>query len=352
MSTSGKTIIQVRAFRDCQPTTGCLSTDTTVAQWDIDPLIVNPTLTKTPNVASVCDGTDVSATIAVAGSGGNGCSDIYEYSTDNGSNWFTYVPGTIIGTTNLSSVHIRAYHGNCTGGANCAPVDTNIIFWNVVKQPTNPQIIKIPNQDDVCNGSSISATIVAGSGGTCGDYAKFRTYDGSSWTAWANYTSGNNINYPTDAQIVQVRAYRGNCLGTCGTSDTVLVAWNIIPEMVNPTLLKNPNTATVVESTTVSATIQTPGSNGNNCHDLMEYRVDSGTGYGSWTSTNPGDPIATTGQIAIQVRGFRGNCDVGIVCPPADTTIYTWTVTLEPQAPTIVKEPNTADVCFGSDVLF
>jgi hypothetical protein len=60
---------------------------------------VGPTLNvKTPNQAGVCNGELVSATFN-AGSGGVGCSDVFQYSFDNSGSWFPYTPGNSLSTT-------------------------------------------------------------------------------------------------------------------------------------------------------------------------------------------------------------------------------------------------------------
>ncbi|MEI6347052.1 MAG: hypothetical protein WCP69_03795, partial [Bacteroidota bacterium] len=347
ISTTSRTQIEIMGYRTCTGT-GCTNTDTSLVHWDVDPTIVNPTLTKHPNLASVCDGTDVWATLATAGSGGSSCSDVFESSTDGGVSWSPYVPGVLINTASLTSVRIRAYRGNCASGG-CIPTDTNSIVWNVSTGPTEPVITKNPNQNDVCYGTLISASIISGTGGTgCANYSQYRINNGLTWTTWYNYTSGNNIVYPTNAQIVQVRAFRGNCTGGCGSSDTISASWNIIQSLINPILAKSPNTTTVIENSTVSATVLVSGGNGIGCQDVLQYRINNGSGYGPWDIYTAGNPISTTGSISIQVRGFRGLCSGGDLCPPPDTTLYTWSVVQGPQAPNITRIPNVDDLCFGT----
>lgn len=349
ISTTGRTQIEIQVYRTCSGT-GCLNTDTTTVHWDVDATIVNPTLTKNPNLASVCDGANVSATVATPGSGGNGCSDVLESSVDGGLSWVPYPASSLINTSGLTSVRIRAYRGNCiTGG--CIPTDTNSVVWTVTAAPIEPVITRIPDLDDVCYGSLVSATITVGTGGTgCQNYSQYRIFNGSTWTTWYNYTSGNNIVYPSNAVTIEMRAFRGNCTSGCASSDTATASWNIIQSMINPILAKTPNTATIVENTDVSATVSVPGSNGNGCQDVLQYRVNLGAGYGVWTAYNAGDPIPTGGLTAVQIRGYRGNCSGGDICPAADTTLYTWLVVQGPQAPDILRNPDLDDICTGTPI--
>ena len=127
---------------------------------------------------------------------------------------------------------------------------------------------------------------------------------------------------------VEVRGFRANCsvASGCTSSDTNTVSWFILENLVNPILLKNPNLASLCEGVDVSATIQTPGSGGNGCSDVLQYRINAGAGYSAWASYNAGDAINTSGSIGVQIRGYRSLCISGSQCPPVDTLIYTWTV--------------------------
>ena len=58
--------------------------------------------------------------------------------------------------------------------------------------------------------------------------------------------------------------------------------------------------------------------------------------------------MPTAGFTQVQIRGFIGACTSGDECPAQDTTIYSWIITTGPVAPTIVRNPNTDDVCRGT----
>ena len=134
--------VEVRAFRaNCNPLSGCGSSDTSSVKWAIIENIVFPTLTQNPDVTSICEGTDVSANIATAGSGGVGCSDILEFRTKVGTNysvWSTYIESDLIPSFGVDKIEVRAYVGNCISGDQCAPEDTLIYSWTVTPQPTAP----------------------------------------------------------------------------------------------------------------------------------------------------------------------------------------------------------------------
>ena len=99
------------------------------------PQPIGPTLAaKTPNLASVCVGTDVSATFT-AGSGGVGCSDVYQYRFDSGA-WLTYTPGSNLSTTGHTLVEIQGQRSGCTSGAGCDGTSwVTLASWNVAPMP-------------------------------------------------------------------------------------------------------------------------------------------------------------------------------------------------------------------------
>ncbi len=102
----------------------------------VEPEPVGPTLDeKTPNLASVCLGTDVSATFN-AGTGGVGCTDVFEYRFDGGI-WTSYTPGTDLSTIGHVLVEIQGQRTGCTSGAGCTETNwTALASWIVTPMPT------------------------------------------------------------------------------------------------------------------------------------------------------------------------------------------------------------------------
>ncbi|MCF8294927.1 MAG: hypothetical protein K9I34_02590 [Bacteroidales bacterium] len=102
----------------------------------VEPEPIAPTLAvKTPNLASVCVGTNVSATFN-AGSGGVGCTDSFEYRYDGGA-WTAYTPGTNLNTTGHTIVEIQGQRTGCTADAGCSGVLwATLVSWNITTIPT------------------------------------------------------------------------------------------------------------------------------------------------------------------------------------------------------------------------
>ena len=148
---------------------------------------INPTLnTKTPNVNTICVGTNVSATFN-SGSDGIGCSDIFQY-TINGTSWSNYIPGTTISTSSLSdgvTVQIRGRRGNCTTGIGCTNNAYDILSsWTIVYPPTST----LTSINVSCNGGSDGSIDLTPTGNSP---FTFSWSNGGTIEDISNLTSGN-----------------------------------------------------------------------------------------------------------------------------------------------------------------
>ncbi|MFN8349189.1 MAG: FG-GAP-like repeat-containing protein [Spirosomataceae bacterium] len=119
----------------------------------VNPQPVGPTLnTKTPNIASVCFGTAVSATFN-PGSGGVGCSDDYVVIIDGGSP-AAYTPGDLVGATATASVVIQGRRANCTSGSGCnGTAYVTLASWTVKPIPMSSLSA---SQTDVCPNTQVT----------------------------------------------------------------------------------------------------------------------------------------------------------------------------------------------------
>jgi len=287
------------------------------------------TLTKSPNVATVCAGTGVSATLT-AGSGGNG-TDETQYSTNTGSTWSTYTSGTTINTSSLSGTNVVQIRTRRLGSA-CANSAWNTITWTVEATPVAPTITKSPNTSAVCESSSASATFTGGSGGSGTNTYEYRTSNnnGTTWTAWTAYTPGNNIP-AAGLTNIEIRATRN---ASACTPSTNTVSWIVEATPVAQTITKSPNTASVCAGTPVSATFS--GGSGGDGTNTYEYRYN---GTGSWSAYTPGTNLSTTGYTQVEIRTTRN----ATTCTPATNTV-SWTIN---PIPTITLGANPS-VCAGS----
>ncbi|NCA86098.1 MAG: hypothetical protein EOM83_11070, partial [Clostridia bacterium] len=195
-----------------------------------DPLA--PTLSKMPTNAAVCAGTDVKATSSAGSGGVSGCQDYYQYSTDGGSNWSSYSAGDNISTTDLTGtniVQVKAWRTH-PNGLGCMSGE-NLVSWTVNPQPVGPTLNqKTPDQGKVCEGTDVSATFTAGTGGVgCSDEFQY-SYDGSTWYT---YTEGTTV-IGTNSQsgkTVTIQGRRSGCTtgaGCNGTAWTTLATWEVV----------------------------------------------------------------------------------------------------------------------------
>ncbi len=120
------------------------------------------TLSKIPNVSSVCDGDNVSA-ILNGGAGGNGI-DVLEYSIDGGSNWLAYTSGSNISTSGLNEVQIRTRRI----ADYCLPSTYEIVSWLINPLPT---ITLESNTAEACYADGTASLIYTATSGGANRYS-------------------------------------------------------------------------------------------------------------------------------------------------------------------------------------
>ncbi len=323
--TAGANMIQVRTRRTSSGT-GCIASGYNTVTWNTIAQPVAPVLNvKTPDLAAVCTGQQVSATF-FPGSGGVGCTDSYQYRLDGAGGWNAYPPGNNLSTAGHTLVEIQGQRTGCLAGAGCtgtAPV--LLASWTVNPQPTGPTLnTRSPALATVCEGQAVSATFTAGNGGAgCSDSYQYR-YDGAG--AWNAYTPGNNIS-TAGHTLVEIQGQRTGCTpgsGCSGTAWVTLTSWVINPQPTGPTLdLKIPDVVAVCDGELVSATFN-PGLGGVSCSDSYQYRFD---GAGGWNAYIPGNDINTTGHTLLEIQGQRSGCTAGAGCTgTSGVTLATWVV--------------------------
>ena len=103
-----------------------------------------------------------------------------------------------------------------------------------------------------------------------------------------------------------MQAWRGDCdeFTSCQNSEINSVQWNIHPEPIAPIIAKNPDISGLCQGV-VSATLIEAGSGGVDCSDIYEYRVDDGSGFGSWSAYNLEDEILIDNYVEVQIRAYE-----------------------------------------------
>lgn len=225
-----------------------------IAYSDTKKITINPdpisqTIVPSPNSTTVCAGTDVSATFT-GGSGGAGTVvDVYEYSTNTGTSWQAYSPGTAISTAGLSGtdiVQIRTRR-TATASLGCNNGAFVIYKWSVNPLPT------ITGTSAVCVGSSITLTgsgTPATSSAWTSSNTSIATVDTtgkvtgvSGGTATITYTNNNGCSKTFDVTINALPTISGNN-SVCLNASTTLTGSGT-PNATNPWVSSNTSVATI-----------------------------------------------------------------------------------------------------------
>lgn len=194
-----------------------------VVKIKVEQIPVSGTLHKVPATSKVCEGTEVYATF-IAGSGGNGI-DSTTFRTNDGTSWTAwqlYTPGTNISTTGKTSVRIRTKRK-----ANyCNDSEFFTRTWAVENTPVSGTFTKSPDVTTVCEGTKVSATLNAGSGGNGVDSLFYRIQADTIWSAWSVYASGDTILTSGKAKV-ELKTFRN--ADTCANASPLTVSWIVSP---------------------------------------------------------------------------------------------------------------------------
>jgi len=315
---------------------GCPSITQSVSVTVV-PQPTGPTLNvKTPNLASVCDGTNVSATF-IAGSGGVGCSDAFQYRFDGVGLWVAYTPGNNLITTGHTSVDIQGQRSGCASGAGCTGTSwVTLASWTV--NPNLPvSVTIIADNNPVCAGTLVTFTATPTNGGT----PTYQWYNGATavGTGLATYayipTVGN-----TDVITVKLTSSETCQSGGPATSAPVTITVNPnLPVSVTMAASANP----VCAGTLVTFTA-TPTNGGTPTYQWYNGATAVGTGLATYAYT---PTVGNTDVITVKLTSSE-TCQSGGPATSAPITI-----TVNPNLPvsvTIVADNNP--VCAGTSVTY
>ncbi len=332
---TGINIIQSRRIADG---TGCTTSDTNEVSWTVYDQPKAPGITRNQDVDTVCRD-EYLTVITTSGTGGAGTTtDEYRYSIDNGSNWSSWsttAPG-FTAEIGISIIQSR----RTADGTGCTTSDTNEVSWVVVDLPEAPELIKIPDETDVCVGEYLTVVdTMSGTGGAGNikDQYRYSTDGGTSWTSWS--TTVPDFPAVLGTNLIESRRIAS---GTgCTTSASKQVSWNVVPQPSAPTITKNPTDATVCEGEMLSVDTL-PGTGGaGTTTDEYRYSVDNGSNWSTWDTIVPSFS-SKSGINLIQSR--RTASSTG--CTTSDTNEVSWIVVTQPVAPEIARDPDTI-VCEG-----
>lgn len=291
-STTAYTLSSVR------DSNGCPATNSGTATVTVNAAPAPGALSPSTPAGIVCEGGTVSATLT-AGTGGAGTIvDELERSLSGGP-FATYTSGTAINTTGQTSVSIRTRR--TATGSGCTTSSYNTVNWTVNAVPVSGTLTPTPGAGAVCEGTSVSATLAAGSGGagTIVDELE-RSLSGG---AYAAYTSGTAISTAGQTSV-SIRTRRTATGSGCTSSSYNTVTWTV---NARPSSSVISGTAAICAGTSTNLQVAITG--GTSPYSV----VYSGGSVGSYISGSNISvaPTSTTAYTLTSVTDANGCAGVG-----------------------------------------
>ena len=244
-----------------------------------------PVITGNPTNASICAGAGTTLTGAATGA------TSYQWQVSIGGGPFTNLSDDVnysgTGTTTLTLSNIPiGFHGNqyrmqAINGS--GTVNTTAATLTVNAIPVAPTLAaKIPAASSVADGTPVSATFNAGSGGTgCTDDFRYTTNGGATYLP---YTPGSNISttgLAAGTGFVTIEGRRANCSAGCQGSYVALASWYVTPL---------PAGATTLNAGDIAFSGYTSTSAGDDFSFVLLRNIGTGTQINftnnGWLSTN------------------------------------------------------------------
>ncbi|MGV8114641.1 MAG: hypothetical protein AB2L17_17250 [Lentimicrobium sp.] len=291
---------------------------------------VGPTLLAMTPPSPVCDGTNVSATFN-PGSGGVGCSDVFQYSFDGSGTWLPYTPGDLLNTTGHILVEIQGQRSGCTPDLGCSGTPwVTLATWTV--NPILPVSVTIAaSADPVCAGTSVTYTATVVNGGTTPTY-EWRVNGGAVVSTTDSYTYAPAAGDVITCEVVSSEA----CADGPATGTFNPVVNPILP--VSVTIAASADPVCAGTSVTYTATVVNGGTT-----PTYEWRV------------NGGAVVSTTDSYTYApAAGDVITCEVlsSEVCADGPAT-GTFNPVVNPILPVSVTIVASADpVCAGTSVTY
>ncbi len=202
--------------------------------------VAAPSFTLNPVSGNVCVGANTSFTVTATGAtdyqwqvdNGGGFVDIADDATYSGSSTTTL-------TITAAPLSFNTYQYRCVASNGSGSTNSSAATLTVNALPTAPSLLaKTPAAATVADGTPVSATFNAGSGGTgCTDDFRYTTNGGASYLP---YTPGSNISttgLAAGTGVVTIEGRRANCSAGCQGVYTALASWVVTPLPAGATTL-------------------------------------------------------------------------------------------------------------------
>ncbi len=201
-----------------------------------------PTINTQPSNSTICAGANTSFSITATGA------TSFQWQVDNGGGFANVSNGALYSGVTTTTLNITAatagmngYLYRCVATNGSGPTNSNPATLTVTALPTNPTLLaKIPATGTVADGTPVSATFNAGSGGSGGGCVDDFRYTTDGGTSYLPYTPGSNISttgLAAGTGFVFIEGRRAGCGSGCQGSYIVLASWLVTPLPAGATTL-------------------------------------------------------------------------------------------------------------------
>jgi hypothetical protein len=320
---------------NCTAGLDCNESSVNTYSWTVVADPAAPTATKSPNVATVCEGQTLTLTGVTDNGGGIGCE--IQYSVNGGA--YSTTPPSFAATVGTNTIAIKKT--NCTAGLDCNESSVSTYSWTVVADPT----ITANSNTTICAGGTASlSSSTSGGTGTCTYQWQISTTGaGGTYTDIVGAT-GSGYNTVALGATTWYRVIRSCDGSNCNTATSNVIEVTVAPAPVAGAITKIPNVAGVCQATNVSATITAGSGGGGIVTDVSEYSTNGGANWNPYVSGTNISTVGLNGNNVVQIRTRRES--TGSNCSPSAWNTVFWTVDNAHTAATITNAtPPT--VCAG-----
>jgi HYR domain/Secretion system C-terminal sorting domain len=191
-----------------------------------------PSITVSPAPVAVCEGANASFSITATGA------IDYQWQVDQGSGFtnLTNAPpysGVTTPTLTITStpIALNSFQYRCIASNGTGPATSTAAQLTVGALPIAPTLlVRTPLTGTVADGTPVSATFNAGSGGTgCADEFRFTTNGGASYSAYTPGATISTTGLSLTGGMVSIEGRRANCSAGCSGSYVTLASWIVTP---------------------------------------------------------------------------------------------------------------------------
>lgn len=314
------------------------TTQTVTVTYTINPG-TGPTITTQPASQTVCEGANVTFSVAATGT------YQWQVSTNGGTNWtnISGATGTSYTITGVTAA-LNANQYRCVVSTICGSTNSNAAVLTV---NTLPAITTHPQSATVCSSSSNTFSVAAT--GTGLSYQWQSSASGCSGP-WTNISGAISASYTLSGITTGMNntGYRCIVSGTCTPAVTSSCALLTVATSVSITI--QPASQTVCAGNNTSFTVA-----GSGTGIIYQWQVNTGSGFvnitdgGNYSGTATGTLTVTGATAGMNTYQYRcllstATCTTASISNAATLTVNT--------LPVISSNPQNAALCVGGSTTF